>query len=48
MTFAGIENLNSSETRPSSGIENRSNFGPNGGHECRGGAIGDLMGVEGN
>lgn len=30
------------------GSRAESNFGPKCGHECRGGAIGDLMGVEGN
>jgi hypothetical protein len=33
---------------PMGGVSDRSNFGPNGGHECRGGAIGDLMGGDAN
>lgn len=35
-------------TRFNGGVSDRSNFVPMGGAESRGGAIGDVMGAEGN
>ena len=35
-------------TRCNGGVSDRSNFGPMGGAESRGGAIGSSMGAEGN
>ncbi len=45
-SIMGLLGGDSNETM--SGWENRSNFGSMGGAESRGGAIGEVMGAEGN